>query len=127
MSLRQPYIVLREAAGAYVNGAWVAGVRSVLTVQASVQPIKLGQDMQAVPEGRRLSDFVKVYTGSPLFITDEANSVQPDIIVSGGFGYELNDISAAQSGVLNHYRYQAAKVFAFTTAADWLSGAIKRP
>lgn len=127
MSFRKLKDVLREAAGTYTNGVWAPGARSAVTTLASVQPVVMGQDMHALPEGRHLSDFVKLYTNDKLNVTADGEGVQPDIIIHEGYGYELVSIFANQSGVISHYKYIGAKVFKFTTTADWLSGALKRP
>lgn len=123
---RTPRTVLREAVGAYVDGTYVPGVRSVVTTEASVQPTKPG-DLHPMPEGRHLSDFVKLYTDDRLQVTADGEGVQPDIIVHGGYGYELIDIDPNQNDVISHYKYLAAKVFKYTTDADWISGALERP
>lgn len=127
MSFRKLKDVLREAAGTYTNGVWAPGARSAVTTLASVQPVVMGQDMHALPEGRHLSDFVKLYTNDKLNVTADGEGVQPDIIIHEGYGYELVSIFANQSGVISHYKYIGAKVFKYTTTADWLSGALKRP
>lgn len=127
MSFRKLKDVLREAAGTYTNGVWAPGARSAVTTLASVQPVVMGQDMHALPEGRHLSDFVKLYTNDKLNVTADGEGVQPDIIIHEGYGYELVSIFANQSGVISHYKYIGAKVFKFTTTADWLSGTLKRP
>ena len=127
MSFRKLKDVLREAAGTYTNGVWAPGARSALTTLASVQPVVMGQDMHALPEGRHMSDFVKLYTNDKLNVTADGEGVQPDIIIHEGYGYELVSIFANQSGVISHYKYIGSKVFKFTTTADWLSGALKRP
>lgn len=126
-SFRKQKDVLREAVGAYTNGNWSAGTRTALTTMASAQAVVMGQDLHALPEGRHLSDFVKFYTSDRLKVTADGEGVQPDIIVHEGYGYELVSIFANQSGVINHYKYIGAKVFKFTSTADWLSGALKRP
>ena len=127
MSFRKLKDILREAAGTYTNGVWAPGARSALTTLASVQPVVMGQDIHALPEGRHLSDFVKLYTNDKLNVTADGEGVQPDIIIHEGYGYELVSIFANQSGVISHYKYIGSKVFKFTTTADWLSGALKRP
>ena len=127
MSFRKQKTILREAAGTYTNGVWAPGARSALTTLASVQPVVMGQDMHALPEGRHLSDFVKIYTNDKLNVTADGEGVQPDIIIHEGYGYELVSIFANQCGVISHYKYIGSKVFKFTTTADWLSGALKRP
>ena len=127
MSFRLPKTVLRESAGSYVNGTWVAGARSTLTTYASCQPVVMGRDMQSLPEGRRISDFVKFYTDDNLLLLDEDSGVQPDLIVQDGYAYELVTCFVNQSGVINHYKYIAVKLFKFTSVDDWTSGATARP
>lgn len=127
MSFRKLKDILRESAGTYTNGVWAPGARSALTTLASVQPVAMGQDMHALPEGRHLSDFVKLYTNDKLNVTADGEGVQPDIIIHEGYGYELVSIFANQSGVISHYKYIGVKVFNFTSTADWLSGALARP
>lgn len=127
MSFRKPKAVLRESAGAYTNGNWTPGARSATTTMTSAQPVVMGQDLQALPEGRHLSDVVKFYTTDRLQVTADGEGVQPDIVVHEGYGYELTSIFANQSGVISHYKYIGVKVFKFTSTADWLSGALARP
>ena len=126
-SFRKPKPVLREASGAYVDGKYVSGARSVVSTRASGQPTVSRQDMEALPEGRHLSDLAKFYTDDLLNITADGENVQPDIIVHEGYGYELVSIFKNQSSVISHYKYIGVKVFKFTTDADWISGALKRP
>ena len=125
MSFRIARKILTEADGSYVNGYWLAGARAIIAADTSIQPVVMGQDMESLPEGRRLSDFVKVYTDSKLKVTDE--STQPDLIVFDDFVYELVSIFKYQSNVLSHYKYVAVKQFKFTSDAEWLSGALVRP
>jgi len=127
MSFRLTKDILREASGVYMNGVWVPGARSALTTMASAQPVVIGQDMQALPEGRHLSDFAKFYSVDRLQMTADGEGVQPDIIVHQGYGYEMVSIEANQSNVLNHFKYVGVKVFKFTTTADWIAGTTKRP
>lgn len=126
MSFRQPRTILSETAGTYVNGVWVAGTRSVSTVMASIQPIVMGQDMAALPEGRRISDFVKIYTGVNLKVTDDGDGIQPDFIVHDGQCFELVSRYANQNRIIPHYKYIAVRQMKFTSEAEWLNGTIKR-
>lgn len=124
---RKPKTILRESAGTYTDGVWSPGARSAFDTSASAQPIIMGQDLQALPEGRHLSDFVKFYDYARLQVTADGEGTQPDIIIHEGYGYELVSIFANQSGVIDHFKYIGSKVFKFTTTADWISGALKRP
>lgn len=126
MSFRTPRTVLTESAGSYVNGLWVAGSRTVGTTAASIQPVVMGQDMEALPEGRRISDFVKIYTSDRLKVTEDGDNIQPDYVVYDGFCYELVSIFKNQNGVIPHYKYIASKQMKFTNDAGWTSGALVR-
>lgn len=107
---RKDLTVLRQSAGAYVDGVFVPGSSSTLTIQASVQPVKMGRDMQALPEGRHMSDYKKIYCADRLNVTADGEGVQPDKIVHLGYVYEIIDLDEAQSDVINHYRYLAVKI-----------------
>ena len=109
MSFRKPFSVKRTVAGSYVNGVYVEGAETTITIQASVQPVS-GQDLVAIPEGRRASDMVKIYTDSDLFGQGDAGSGQsPDRLTYRGADYEIYTKDVNQSGVINHYKYYAIK------------------
>lgn len=109
MSFRKPFTIKRTVAGAYVNGVYVEGAESTITIQASVQPVS-GQDLVAIPEGRRASDMVKVYTSEDLFCQGDAGTGQsPDRIVYLGKDYEIYTKDVNQNGVIPHYKYFAVK------------------
>ena len=97
-SFRKSKTLLRESAGTYTNGVWVPGARSNTTTMASAQPVVMGQDLQALPEGRHLSDFAKFYTNDRLQVTADGEGVQPDILVHEGYGYELVSILRTSPG-----------------------------
>lgn len=127
MSFRVSKSILSESTGAYVAGVWVPGTRTTGTIQASVQPVVQGQDMQALPEGRRWSDFVKVYTVTKLKTTEDGQGVQPDYVVHEGFAYEVVSKFPYRSGVIDHYKYQAVKAFPISSLSAWTNGSIVRP
>ena len=108
MSFRKTFDVLREAAGSYVNGLYVAGVKSALSIQASIQPVT-EQDLITAPEGRRISDMIKVYTNTSLQEGGEETNLQPDLIAWRGYAYEVNSVSVRQMGVINHYKIYATR------------------
>ena len=109
MSFRKPYTVKRTVAGSYVNGVYVEGAETTLTIQASVQPMS-GNDLVAVPEGRRASDMVKLYTSTDLFSQGDTGSGQsPDRLVWLGKDYEISSKDVNQMSVISHYRYYAIK------------------
>lgn len=126
-TFRKPLSVLHETAGTYTNGVWSGGTRSVSSVQMSAQPLNSGQEMEALPEGRHLSESKKFYSSVKLKTTADGENIQPDIVVHGGYGYELVSAFDNQSGVINHYRYIGIKIFKISSTTDWTNGTLKRP
>lgn len=109
MSFRKPFTVKRTVAGSYVNGVYVEGAESTITIQASVQPVS-GQDLVAIPEGRRASDMVKVYTSDDLFGQGDAGSGQsPDRLTYRGKDYEIYSKEVRQMDIIPHYKMYAIK------------------
>lgn len=112
--MRRPVVVKRQAAGFYdANGRWQEGTTSQLTMMASVQPLKVSE-MQALPEGRRSSSAVKVYTDTLLLRAEEetaaAPAQNPDIITWQSRTYEVVDCLIYQSGIIPHYKALAVEV-----------------
>lgn len=105
MSFRKPQTVKRFAGGKYVKGRWVADEESeTLQIMASVQPVT-NDDMQNLPEGKRIERAVKIYTDELLRV--EGTDEQGDIILWQGREYRVIAIAPNQMGVISHYRYYA--------------------
>lgn len=103
---RKKYSVKRLNPGSYINGFWQEGSETIMTIQASIQPIR-GEELQMLPEGRRSSHSVRVYTDTALETVDNEN---PDRIVIDDAEYEILSVESWQSGVINHYKCIAVKV-----------------
>ena len=127
MGFRQSFNVLRESIGSYVNGVFTPGVRSIITVEASIQPVT-EQDLVTAPEGRRISDMVKVYSDTLLQDAVEATGQQPDLIAWRGWAYEINSISVRQMSVISHYKYFTTRRMALPAGyeAMWVAGTLNR-
>lgn len=109
MSFRKPQTITRTTAGSYVNGVFVDGVTSSITIQASVQPMT-GEDMKTLPEGKRLSDFVKVYTSSDLQVLGEVAGLIADRLSWRSHTYECISADVRQMDVISHFKYTFSKV-----------------
>jgi len=109
MSFRQPQTITRTATGAYVNGLYVDGATSTITIQASVQPAT-GEDMITLPEGRRMSDYVKIYTATNLQVLGEGVGLQPDVLTWRGHSYECISVDVRQMTVVPHYKYIFSRI-----------------
>jgi hypothetical protein len=60
-------------------GNWMPTEQSLL-VTASVQPIKNPDQLNVLPEGQRTGNFVRVYTATPLYATDDDSREDGQII-----------------------------------------------
>jgi len=107
MSFRLPQTIKRTAPGAYVDGIFINGATSELSIHASIQPMT-GEDMFTLPEGRRLSDYVKAYTDTLIQVVAEGQ--QPDRLVWRGKEYEAIQFDVRQMGVINHYKVIFSRV-----------------
>jgi hypothetical protein len=118
---------LHEAAGSYVSGVCTSGAKFASSILASIQPVT-EQDLITAPEGRRISDMIKIYTDAPLQEGGEGANLQPDLIVWRGYAYEVNSVSVRQMDVINHYKIYATRRMAAPTgyAAAWVAGTLTR-
>ena len=112
---RSPITLRRPSAGSYVNGIWVEGSYTDSTITASIQPLT-GEDMQELPEGRRLSEAFKMYTSTPVMTVQEAGSNQnADRVVFNSKEYEVHEVNPWQNNsnftIVNHYKYLILRVY----------------
>lgn len=93
------------------DGSWQEGTESTFTIKCSWQPAT-GDDLKAIPEGRRSSSMYKLYTSTKLRTTDQLSQLPRDIVISSenGFEYELNETADNQNGIVSHYKYIATRV-----------------
>jgi len=107
MSFRKPQTVKRFAGGRYVKGRWVADEESeTLQIMASVQPVT-NDDMQNLPEGKRIERAVKIYTDELLRV--EGTDEQGDVILWQGREYRVIAIAPNQMTFIT-----SLKAFAIT-------------
>lgn len=107
-SFRSSFVVTRKEAGSFVNGKWVEGDTSTFTIQASVQPLR-GDEIQLLPEGRRNSQAVRIYTDTLLY-NKTNESTNPDIVTAFETDFEVLTVEPWQSNVINHFKCLAVKV-----------------
>lgn len=101
MSLFHSQFTVSRPTGSFVLGKWVAGSATTFTIWASVQPVS-GMDLQLVPEGRRDSQAVKIYTSTLLQIGEGGTNA--DILTAFGDQFEIIEVQPWQSNVINHYK-----------------------
>lgn len=96
--------VSRRAAGSYVNGVWVPGAASVLSMEASVQPLS-PREAQKLPEGERIKESRKLYLNEELFPNDDATQKSADIVTIDGVQFQVFSCEPWTGlGMLPHYK-----------------------
>lgn len=105
-SFRSPFIITRKEPGAYNNGEWVEGAYTAAVINASVQPVR-GLEMEMLPEGRRNTQSVKIYTNVKLNTVEDKN---PDHLQAFGYDFEILSVEPWASNVINHYKCIGVKV-----------------
>ncbi len=109
-SFRKPTPVTRVAAGEYnTAGVWVEGQPATLSIPMSVQPMKLSE-MEALPEGRRSSRAVKIYSDAELIAADQDTGQNGDIVTWLGKKWEVVSCMPYQGGVIPHWKALAVEV-----------------
>lgn len=109
MSFRKPYAVTRASVGEYVDGNFVPGSTSAVPITATIQPATL-EDQIVLPAGKRLSDYVRVYTSTELLTAAEESGQQPDQLTWHGHTYECISVGAHQMDVISHWKCIFSKV-----------------
>ena len=102
MSFRSKQQIIRQPEGQYVKGRWVKSGDTVLEIMASVQPAT-NDDMQNLPEGKRIERAVRIYTDALLRVDDNTG----DVLLWLGTEYRIIAQARFRMGVISHYRYYA--------------------
>lgn len=117
MTLRYPVTIRRRQAGDWVDGLWVPGtLNAPETILATVQPARSDDydQMQALPEGRRVEGMVRVYTDAALEIAAEDSTSSGDQLVWPDGLRDRNYVFIARSpwrsGIISHFRYLAVLI-----------------
>lgn len=97
------YTGKRFAAGSFVDGDWVPGAESALSIFGTVRPMK-PRDVVLLKEGEELSDHRKLYTATELRPADRSTKTPADRVVIGGEDFEVVGIHDNTNGGLSHYK-----------------------
>jgi hypothetical protein len=90
--------VTRYAAGSYVSGDWSEGGSVSLSITACVQPMP-AERMATLPEGRRGTAGIIVFTGTALRTADEAAHTSADRITWDGHAWEVVEVDNLSTGI----------------------------
>ena len=83
--------------GQWVDGRFVRSAPTTIQMKASVQPLK-GNEALILPEHRRNSEAVKIYTCDRLFPTDEKRQTAADVVSHDGKRYEIHSVQNWTTG-----------------------------
>lgn len=92
--------------GAYVKGIWTEGSSIPSTFTGSVQLVT-GKDLEMVPVGRRDKGLVKIYSNSPLNVSQEGADTPGDIVIWAGKQWEVFQEISYGNSLIEHYKYMA--------------------
>jgi len=105
----KPLTVYRKTVGQYVNGRWVEGTESTITIKGNWQPIK-GYDKMMLPESFRSKYTIKLSTTFELYSIIEGSAQQePDEVEIDGFRFEVQEKEHYSMGVVDHFEYTLTK------------------
>lgn len=101
------YSVSRRASGSFTQGRYTPGTLALLTITASVQPVR-GRDLRVLPEGQRAEDTRVVYTTTEL--RTRTDSTEPDRVSIGGEPFNVFRVEKWDAFGTTHYRAFVALV-----------------
>ena len=84
--------VKREAAGTFVNGKYVAGIVTNLTITASVWPTP-DRSLTQAERLQRVIDSITVCSADLLYTVDTSPAKKADLVVWQGKDYEVRRIA----------------------------------
>lgn len=110
LTKKVPVTVYRRAAGSYLDGDWIEGSTSTLTIDMNIQPVKPNELMQ-FPESERSREWYKVYSAAPLRTQVEgAGGYDADEFDWQGHRYKVMKVQNYAMGTLNHWKVWAARI-----------------
>lgn len=100
--------VTRKAAGAHVNGKWVAGADTTYELRGNLQPLT-DKEMLTLPEGRRGSSAFKIFSDIPMQYANVQTHTNSDTLLINGVLHECIASNPWQNGIRSHYKNIVAK------------------
>lgn len=102
-------IQVERSGGSYSGGRWVPGLSQLVAIVGSVQPVT-GKDTEFLPENRRDTGLVKVYSNEPLQVSIEGGDSRGDVVIWAGKRWEVVQELVFANGLIDHYKYLAAYI-----------------
>ena len=105
-----PLTLIRSAAGSYVDGEWVEGTETNVSIEVNIQPLKEAE-LLLLPEADRGKQWWKMYSASEIRMDKQGTSGwSADEFIYQGDRYKVMKVENYAMGTLNHYRALAARM-----------------
>lgn len=86
------YSVSRSSVGTLTNGVVVPDPSpTTLSIEAAIQPAS-GRQLQRLPEGKRNSESIGIWTTTALRTADVAAGVEADVVTYKGAQYQVENV-----------------------------------
>lgn len=98
--------------GSWVNGYYQGNGTTEIETTMSIQPLN-GRELINMPEAQRTKQYMKGYSYIELFVADEVNKRDCDIISYDGKDYEVQSVEkwkSLNSVAATHYKVLLAEV-----------------
>ena len=95
--------------GSFVRGDWGVTTVENFTFTGSVQPLT-GKETEFLPENRRDTGLVKIYSNAPLAVSLEGSNTAGDVVIWAGKRWEVVQELVYANGLVEHYKYIAAYI-----------------
>lgn len=107
---KTPIDILRHAQGSYVDGEWVEGAETTVTIQANVHPFSDYQ-VSIMPESDRSKSWLWLFTASEVRQKKEGSAGNGgDRFVWQGELYEIMKTQCYSMTVSDHWEAKCARV-----------------
>lgn len=105
-----PLDFFRKTQGQYVDGEWVEGVESTVTLEVNIQPLKEAE-LMLLPEADRGKQWWKIYCAEQIRMDKQGDTGwDADEFVYQGDRYKVMKVENYAMGILNHFKALAARM-----------------
>ena len=107
---KTPVVITRQAAGSFVDGDWVEGAETTVTIQANVHPFTDYQ-VSIMPESDRSKEWLWFFTAEEIRQKKEGSAgYGADRFTWNGEVYEIMKTQRYQMQVRDHWEGKAARI-----------------
>jgi len=103
----EPITLKRTSKGAYIEGRWNEGSETNIPIKAVVQNAS-PKDLQALPEGNRTSEAIKLHSVSAMIPTSEKDGVNGDTFKYQDATWQIHSVFNRKIG--NYYKAIAIRI-----------------